>query len=379
MKDVLPGYYRPTDEEFKLLWDEGTVIPDTNVLLNLYRFSEGTRDELIKLFEAVSPRLWIPYQAALEYHRNRLGVIREVADTCQTTRGSIKSTLAPLQNRLESMRHPHVDSGKLLAELEQVKGRLESLLDEAQSKQSDLLETDPVLLRVTELFAGKTGKPPTDEETKDRRKNAEARFTQKIPPGYKDAQTKEGDKQYGDAYIWFEIIAYAKEHKKPILLITDDSKEDWWWKRHDGKTLGPRPELINEMHQACGTLFYMYSTERFIDFANQQSAIRIPETTTDEVREVVKAQRLRGGGDTLAGQDVKNHVLAVLDSLSSKLPFVGVKYLVSLSGPGANHAVAELVKEGVLRYYKVPNPNAPAFPTTAVKFSDDLDMPDEGA
>ena len=38
MRDLFPSYYRPTDEEFKELWEKCTFIFDANVLLNLYLY-----------------------------------------------------------------------------------------------------------------------------------------------------------------------------------------------------------------------------------------------------------------------------------------------------------------------------------------------------
>ena len=34
MRNLFPGYYRPTDNELKELWEKATFIVDANVLLN---------------------------------------------------------------------------------------------------------------------------------------------------------------------------------------------------------------------------------------------------------------------------------------------------------------------------------------------------------
>ncbi len=36
MRDLFPGYYRPTEEEFAKMWQEGIFVFDANVLLNIY-------------------------------------------------------------------------------------------------------------------------------------------------------------------------------------------------------------------------------------------------------------------------------------------------------------------------------------------------------
>jgi hypothetical protein len=77
MRDVYLGYYQPSEESFGRLWQHGTVVLDTNVLLNLYRVSQATRDEVFELLQKLEGRLWLPYQVGLEFHRRRLSVISE--------------------------------------------------------------------------------------------------------------------------------------------------------------------------------------------------------------------------------------------------------------------------------------------------------------
>jgi hypothetical protein len=63
MRNIFPGYYRPTDEEFYKMWQECIFVFDANVLLNLYRYSPDTRDELLDVLERLKDRIWIPHQA----------------------------------------------------------------------------------------------------------------------------------------------------------------------------------------------------------------------------------------------------------------------------------------------------------------------------
>jgi hypothetical protein len=72
MRETFPGYYTPSDAEFKRLWTKSLFVLDANVLLNLYRYSSETRKKLIEILQRLDTRLWVPHQAALEYQRNRL-------------------------------------------------------------------------------------------------------------------------------------------------------------------------------------------------------------------------------------------------------------------------------------------------------------------
>src|SRR3990167_6122081 len=114
MKKSFPGYYQPTDDEFNEIWENCVFVLDANVLLNLYRYSPETRDELINVLGEISDRLWLPHQAALEYHMNRLSVIQQQADTYDSLRNLITNYRNKIENELLSLagrgRHPFVNS-----------------------------------------------------------------------------------------------------------------------------------------------------------------------------------------------------------------------------------------------------------------------------
>jgi len=75
MLSLFSEYYRPTDKEFSHLWQDATVVFDTNVLLHLYRYTPRTRIDLLSAMDALQQRIWMPYQVGLEFSRNRAEVI----------------------------------------------------------------------------------------------------------------------------------------------------------------------------------------------------------------------------------------------------------------------------------------------------------------
>ncbi len=97
MREIFSGYYRPTDDEFSALWKNALFVLDANVLLNLYAYSTETMKEFIGILEGISDRLWVPYQAASEYQRRRLGVIQQQVAAYD----SIQKALKNAQNKLE--------------------------------------------------------------------------------------------------------------------------------------------------------------------------------------------------------------------------------------------------------------------------------------
>ncbi len=51
MKNTFPGFVKKTKEEIQFLWENSTICFDANVLLNLYRYSNNTKDALIDLIK----------------------------------------------------------------------------------------------------------------------------------------------------------------------------------------------------------------------------------------------------------------------------------------------------------------------------------------
>jgi hypothetical protein len=69
--DFMLPEYRLTDENYRRLWDDCFFVLDTNVLLNIYRYSPKLRTGLIDILTKISERIWVPHQVALEYYDNK--------------------------------------------------------------------------------------------------------------------------------------------------------------------------------------------------------------------------------------------------------------------------------------------------------------------
>lgn len=89
----------------------------------------------------------------------------------------------------------------------------------------------------------------------------------------------------------------ASERKlKHLILITDDEKEDWWWvvESNGKKTIGPRPELLEEMCKKTEVKdFYIYTSERFLYYARQYLGLKVKDQSINEVRIVRQSQAAR--------------------------------------------------------------------------------------
>ncbi len=227
MKKQFHGYYQPTSSEFKYLWDNCLFTLDSNVLLNLYRYTPNTRTEFIKILERVTERLWIPHQVALEYQRNRLNVIsqqeRAYSEVIEILNDSSKSIEAKLN---EYRRHPYIDIQSIIKETQKSFGSISKELEKEHNQHPDLLNSDDLRTKITDLFEGKVGSSYSPEKLSSIYIEGEKRYQANVPPGYMDAKEKKDNSKYGDLIFWFQIMDKAKEQKSPVILVCDDAKED---------------------------------------------------------------------------------------------------------------------------------------------------------
>ena len=290
MQKTFSGYYTPSEEEFSTLWEKCLFTFDANVLLNMYRYSSTTTEELFGVFEQVSGRIWISHQAALEYHQRRLDVIAQQEKAYENIEGELTKTIDSLRDRLLSDKHPFVeDADQLVKKIEKLFKETLERLGKYKEDCISLIEDDKIKNRITKLFDGKVGSAFKTERLEEIYKEGKKRYENKIPPGYEDAKSKEDNKKYGDLLIWLQVIEKAKAKKKPIILITDERKDDWWLKSK-GKIIGPRPELIDEISSKANVSFYMYRVDQFLDHVRKFLDKQVQDESIEEVRELRKRE-----------------------------------------------------------------------------------------
>ena len=286
LKDKFRGYYRPTEDEFTQLWENCLFIFDANVILNIYRYSIKTRNELIVILDKISDNLWIPHQAALEYQKRRLTVIGDQESTYENIKKILSDIRNKLNDQLNSFKlHPIINTNNIFNKIDSVLKEIGKELDILEQGHPNLIDSDNLRDKLTELFEGKVGSPCSPDNLDKISKKGNTRYHRQIPPGFKDKNKKENE--YGDLILWFQIIEHAKSTKKPIIFITDDRKEDWWFKI-DGKIIAPHPELINEIFSKTGVNFYMYQTGQFMKYASEYLNIPLPLEAIEEVQKIRK-------------------------------------------------------------------------------------------
>lgn len=108
-------------------------------------------------------------------------------------------------------------------------------MNESSKEYAKKISEDEILEKIVATFESKIGKPFSEERLNQIYQDGDRRYTENVPPGFKDKQ-KGGTRQFGDLVLWFQIIEISKEFQKDIIFITDDEKEDWLY-IHKGRQI----------------------------------------------------------------------------------------------------------------------------------------------
>ncbi|MGR3895519.1 PIN-like domain-containing protein [Pseudomonas sp. 1176_21] len=306
MKSEFKWYFKPDADEIERIWKDGILTVDANVLLDLYRYHERTRNSLLESMQNFEGELWLSRQASEEFFRNRNKVIvsssktfKEAKDEIEKLRNSIESTVSQLKgNRII----PADVADKMLEEISPSIHNAQERIEEAKRTHPNFLNEDDVLEKVAALFEGAIGDKFPDADLAKITAEAEERKTNKIPPGYLD-DGKDGDRPYGDFFLWRQILDYSKNNSKPILLVTSERKEDWWEKL-SGKTTGPRIELLREASEYTGQRVLIYQTDRFLEFSSQRKGQTVDTDAVEEIRAVDNLRSEKEHAVEVLSQDV---------------------------------------------------------------------------
>jgi len=285
------AYRTVTDDDYRSLFSSGLIILDTNVLLDLYRYHPETRKELLDVLGQLRERLWIPNQVMSEFWAGRESVLEDASDISSTV-GILDKLGGQYVDRVREwtnsagLRGEPADS---LVEISQSAfdatiEKIRSLADDKALKAAENTAEDPVIIRLDPILQGRVGTPLSVERKRIAiNEGAPQRFTDKRPPGYMDANKKNGN-PVGDYLIWIETLEEAARQKVDVLFVTRDTKEDWY-RQERGQTKGPNPQLVEEMRNVAGVRLFMLRPASFLKHAGDLLQVKVsPESVEDAQR-----------------------------------------------------------------------------------------------
>ncbi|MFJ8857046.1 PIN-like domain-containing protein [Streptomyces sp. NPDC102451] len=305
MKETFSEYYSPSDAEYSEFLERGMIALDANVLLAPYRVDSDARKQIFDILTQLKDRLWVPYQAGYEFFKNRPAVMAGEDKVYQSLESPLVAARRKIEDHLKSITgHPVVtapDAASILNGIDQVISTIHTLQKGRDSKLEDSLRNDKILSKWEVLLESRIGTCPSPEIHRETSEAVKLRYAEGVPPGLQDEDKP--DNAYGDGILWLQLIDQAKLTKSPTLLITDDVKDDWY-RRHGGKTIGPRIELIREMRDSAGVPYYQQPLSFFVQRAGKVLHKPVSDKT---VRQVVDLSV-----PNISGEGFRNAVVSEL-------------------------------------------------------------------
>jgi hypothetical protein len=295
MRAAFPEWYPLNSSDLRKTVIQGTIALDANVLLQLYRLGKDEREAVLTVLrdDEVRSRLWVPYQAAFEYQRNRLTVARGQGSAY----GTVSKQVSTSKNALNSAIEQNIRDKKVREEMKQaIDAALNPVLDLVEKLQKEhvvdydeVRSADPIREEIDQLFrdASQVGPRPTDSDIELRVTEAKARYANQTPPGYADAQGNNAKEDpEGDYLIWCEILDHAERSDRPTLFVTNDTKEDWY--QLDGRNaIAPRTELKLEIATKTTHPYHQMTLEQFLRLANEHLGAQTSDDTLAKVRQLI--------------------------------------------------------------------------------------------
>ncbi len=281
-----------------LLESNYIVVLDTNVLLNIYRYSPEFSDFAFECLKAIKDYIVLPATVRLEYGKHCRGEFskmeRRIEEACKETAKQIeaaKSRIIGFCHGLERLQFQDV---------EDLKAGLSEKMDAANAVLANFFEnhaalgliqrawagTDYLLGFIEEIdSAGKIMSPPSQEDIYRWCEEGEKRYKTETPPGFKDAKNKDGVRKYSDLILWQEILRYARNQAVNVVFITDDVKADWW--EHIEGNRQFHSKLFEEFERTGQQIVPMTSQEFLADISEaynitKSDAVEIALRMTDD-------------------------------------------------------------------------------------------------
>ena len=143
-------HYLPLSEaELVQIWDDGVLTVDANVLLDLYRVHEQTRDQLLGTLQHFKGRVWISDQAAEEFFRNRTSVIANAKKDFDDAEQCLKNLEKEVGSSVEKLRSlrlvPNELAETVANEIRPTLAKARAALVATSESYPNYLDTDPLM------------------------------------------------------------------------------------------------------------------------------------------------------------------------------------------------------------------------------------------
>lgn len=306
VREKFLGFYPSSNIEI-IEAKDSLIVLDSNVLLNVYNYSEETREVFFAALQSIQDRIWVSYYTALEFQRFRKDVVLLRKNGLSNLTNDVEKIVRDFKLLVD--RNNIIKKSPILDELTQknVKMFEEALVayNEAAKVCLDNELTDKKLDEVHDRLAaileGKIGEKPSSEWLKIVEENFSERVAMKCPPCVRSRKHSPSggvskfafsdrcyDKACSDLYLWLQLIEVADQQRElvtKVLFVTDDLSEDWWELSRRYSRRGVRPELKQEIYERSAVSnFSACSSSEFLELVSKARSLQITENHVSEVR-----------------------------------------------------------------------------------------------
>ncbi len=237
-----------------------TIVLDTNVILDLARYSLYTSKNILEIFNKCTDLIWIPNQVFKEYIKNKYNVFGNLRKRYSSFEKNLLTIIDASEKKLEnvlqnSYKYKYfgnkILSNDILKKIEEFREIITSYKDTVGTEYDEITSNSAEIIKNIEKFISdletnkQIGKKISFNEQLKIIKEGELRYKYKLPPGFKDDK-KEGIEKFGDLFIWKEILKLpTNKNTNNIIFVTNDEKNDWW-NKDEHEYLEIREELLDE-------------------------------------------------------------------------------------------------------------------------------------
>lgn len=277
IEELFVGWYDYDVDEYSSIINNSKISLDTNVLLNIYRYSKETSDKTLYLLNKIKDRLIFSYYVAFEFTKNRKKVESASIEEYKKYQSKIESKYEEIINELKNISNNKLaKKDKLIESIIKNKEKVLQNFDISIDKKMEVFKSG-LEEEICQLFEGKIIDKYSNIEFESIKAEGIRRQKNQIPPGYKDEEKGEN----GDYYIFKQLIDYSKNNDIDIIFVTDDVKEDMFQIIRGIKS--PRPELLNEFNKETKHKLIIMTVQEFLN-----NKIIFDENISEKVLDEIK-------------------------------------------------------------------------------------------
>lgn len=250
--------------------DNLIIIPDTNILLYLYKCSFNASKNIVDLLNKVKDKVIIPNRVYEEYISHKDNEQAKIDKKYDNFTKDLRNQVDGLKRKVgssisESRKYEFPDCDALETGIntwiDKIKNSItayeSSLSSEKQNKSVQITNVEQIIQYWSNQQ--RIRQKPSITEILEYIKEGEFRYRYKMPPGYMDEDKDKVSKgeidsfetrirKYGDLFVWKEILSIGSgANGNKVLFLTNDAKEDWWVLKGEQKdVVCMRDELLQE-------------------------------------------------------------------------------------------------------------------------------------